>query len=86
MIFSNKMYKLASGDNVSIYAESYDNMTMFFHNEKLCKRKILFSEIVRCVKTNTSLEYKFAKKLNEKHIFACINDDLAVINEESSNK
>lgn len=84
MIFSNKVYKLASGKNVSLYAENDKTMSMFFYNDKPCKRKILFSEIVRCVKTKEPQpEGTYIKKINDSHLFVCKDEIVAVIDEEN---
>ncbi len=84
MIFSNKIYKLASGKNVSIYAEDYNTMSMFICGEKISKRKIIFSEIVRCVRTQTKLlEGNVIKKINNNHLCICKDETITVVNEEN---
>ncbi len=83
MIFSNKIYKIASGKNVSLYANNDNSMIMYYYNEKISKRNIIFAEIVRCVMSSTSLEGKFAKKINDGHIFICQDESMSVINENN---
>lgn len=49
MIFSDKIFKIISGDNVSLYATSNEDVYLYLYNKSTKKYKILINSNRNCV-------------------------------------
>lgn len=84
MIFSNKIYKISSGKNISLFAEDENTMTLYVNDNKIKKRKIIFSGILRCLNKSTNIDGSYVKKINQNHTFVCHDDNILVISNEEN--
>ena len=79
MIFSNKIYKIASGKNISLYAENEDEVIMFVFKE-LCEKKIItFNPILKCGNNSEKYGYNKIIKLNSLHNLVCLNKNMSIV-------
>ena len=79
MIFSNKISKISSGKNLSMYATNSGEMELYLFNKKVQKKIITFSNIVKCSSTNNNYSYNHITKLNDNFLCACFDDNMSVI-------
>ena len=75
MIFSNKIYKIASGKNVSFYPISEQKCEMFVFNKVTAKKMIeLFGvNFARCTDLKQKYNYHKLIKINETHSAVCFD-------------
>lgn len=69
MIFSDKIFKIISGDNVSLYATSSEDIYLYLYNKLTKKYKILINSNRNCV---------FCDNYNAQKVIELGNDILAI--------
>ena len=81
MIFSNNIYKIIDGNNVSLYADSINNLKLYIHNKTLKQYDILINSNNNCV---FSKEYNYSKiiQLNPSILSIASNGYITTINEQ----
>ena len=79
MIFSNRIYKIASGKNISLYAENEDEMIMFVFKELTEKKLIDFKPVLKCSNHSKKFGYNKIIKLNSLHNLVCLNKNMSIV-------
>ena len=79
MIFSNKIYKIASGKNISLYAEKEDEILMFVFKELGERKLINFYPSLKCSNFADKYGYNKVIKLNDLHNLICLNKNMSVV-------
>ncbi len=81
MIFSNKIFKILSGGNISLYAESNNSLNLYIRNKSLKKYKISIVLNRDCVFLK---EYNYSKiiQLNPTTLSIASNGFITIANEE----
>ena len=81
MIFSKNIFKILSGKNISLYAESESSLNIFIHNKSLKKYKISTVFNRDCVFLK---EYNYSKiiQLNPTTLSIAGNGFISIANEE----
>ena len=80
MIFSDKIYKINSGTNVSLYAKDNNTLLLYLFDKTLKSYDILINSDKKCVFSNI-YEYKKIIKLNQNHIGPCSNSFITLCQE-----
>lgn len=79
MIFSNKMHKIASGTNISLFATSKNEFDYYIFNKNTQKKKIILSSILQCLNSNLNYNYNAVIKINSNHLCVCFDDNMSII-------
>lgn len=82
MIFSNKLNKISSGKNITIYATSSNSFDLFIFNNNVKKKNLIFSDILKCISTDESFSYNYVCKLENKFMCVCLDDNMSIIKNE----
>lgn len=82
MIMSNKIYKITNGKNITLYANSVDEMFLFALNDITRKFIISKSNGLKCSQTNETFAYHYVQKLNDEHISVAFDDNMSILNEK----
>lgn len=82
MIFQNKLNKLSSGTNTTLFANSASSFDLYIFNKNVKKKKLEFSSILKCVNTNSSFSYNYFCKLNDNFYCVGYDDNMSIINYE----
>lgn len=85
MIFSKKIYKLASGNNASLFVENEETLSIFIYDNITSKYYIDLSSNQKTEATNLSLAYNQITKLNKEHSCVCYDKNISIINNEKQN-
>lgn len=83
MIFSNKIYKINSGYNATLYAESLDKLNLYLFNKTLKKYQIQLNNYKNCVFIK-QYNHKKIIQLNTNKICTCANGFITIENETAS--
>ena len=79
MIFSNKIHKIASGTNVSLYATNNNEFEYFVFNKNTEKKKIIISSILQCLNSGSNYNYNSVIKLNAQFLCVGFDDNMSII-------
>lgn len=82
MIFSNKINKIPSGSNLSLYATSSTDFDMFIFTNLSQKKNLSITQILRCINTNKTYNYNKVIKLNSNHLCVCFDNNMSIINND----
>lgn len=82
MMFSNKIHKISSGTNISLYANDINNLTIFVFNDAVYEKNINFDNYIRCKDLGKRYNYNMLFKLNNNHNCICFDKNISVINNE----
>jgi len=82
MIFSNKIYKISSGKNISLFAEDENNIKMYLYKDFVFKKNISLNNSIRCEDLGKKLSYNKVIKINDNHSCICFDKNISVINNE----
>ena len=82
MIFSNKIYKLEDGINISLFPSDSNTIEFYLLNNSLKKYSILLNQRNNCI---FEKEYNYSKliKLNQSAICPCLNGYITLTNNGS---
>ena len=85
MIFSSKIFKLASGTNDSYFVVGQDEIEMFVFSDLVSKKVISFlgKNFVRCKNTKLKFSYNKLIKLNQEFSAVCFDKNVSVIKNEA---
>ena len=77
MIFSNKIYKINSGSNVTLFANDNETMFLYLFNKTLKKYQISLINKANCVFLK---EYNYKKiiQLNSDKLCPCSNEFITI--------
>ena len=81
MIFSNKIYRLDSGKNISMYAISENELNLYLYKKSMNLYDISINNKLNCTFFNKSNHHKVIK-LNNKHSCVCYGNEMMVIENE----
>ena len=82
MIFNNKLYKITNGKNISLFANSENEMLMFVFTD--ITRKYIISKnnkLFRCLLSGDSYTYNYVAKLNNNHLCVALDNNMSIIYE-----
>lgn len=81
MIFSDKIYKLTTGENVTINPKSKNVLNIFLFNKNI--QKIIFSTetLIASTLENINSNYDYIQQLNENLYIVGYEKNVSVINE-----
>lgn len=82
MIFSKTIYKISSGNNVSIFATSANSFELFTFNSGVQKFNLSFGLPTKCVQIGEKKSYHNITKLTKDYICVCYNDNMTVTYDE----
>jgi hypothetical protein len=80
MIFSNKIYKIESGNNPSLYINN-EYVYMSFYNKSLVLYTYSKNNLLNCV-FYKKYNYQKLIKINDKQSCICYNNEMRIINNE----
>lgn len=78
MIFSKNIYKLASGNNASIFAKSENNYDFFAENVGVQKYHLTTSKHSRCLPEGKKLSYNHITKLTDDIVCVCFDGNISI--------
>ena len=81
MIFSNKIHKIPSGKNISLYALSGNRFEYFVFSNCTQKKTLEYSSLLRSI-TNNEYSYNAIIKLNDNFLCACLDNNMSIIKNE----
>ena len=81
MIFSNKIYKVSSGTNPSMFAENNNKLTLMLFKELVEEKEITFSPSIKCLNTSNNFGYSKVIKLNDQHSVICLDKCISIIDD-----
>lgn len=81
MIFSDRIFKIINGKNISLYADDIDVLNLYIHNKNTKLYKILLNSNKNCV---FSKEYNYSKiiQLNSNTLSIASNGYITLVNEK----
>lgn len=82
MIFSNKLNKISSGKNITLFATSNNNLELYLFNKNIKKKNLIYSNILKCISTNESFSYNYLCKLENGLMCVCHDDNMSIIKYE----
>lgn len=83
MIFLSQINKILSGNNLSLFAISDNQMELFIFNNGVTKNLINFdSNKIKCTPTNNKYNYNKVSKINDTFLCLCFDDNISVIKNE----
>lgn len=82
MIFSDKIFKINNGKNVTLFKSTNNSLSLYLFDKTLKKYDILINNNMNCV---FSKEYNYEKiiQLNDKTLCLCSNKFITIKNEEN---
>ena len=84
MIFNNKIHKITSGKNISLYANSSNEFDFYIFNNNTEKRKLIISSFLQCLQTDKNYNYNAVHKLNDNYLCVCYDNNMSVtLNDEN---
>lgn len=78
MIFSNKVYKLPSGKNISFFCKDESNLEMYVANGIVYKNIIKPKENFRSINSGRLFYFNMVSKLNSNHLGVCFDKNISV--------
>ncbi len=85
MIFSKKIYKLASGKNLTLFDISSDEFEVFVFENATNKYSMKISTNTKTIREATGLGFNQITKLNSNHSVLCHDKNLTIIENEKQN-
>ena len=79
MIFSNKIYKISSGKNISLYAKNENEILMFIFKKLGEFKSIKFSSMLKFTNLADNYGYNKVIKLNDLHNLICLNKNISIV-------
>jgi len=80
MIFSNKIYRITSGDNPHIYAKNSNTMELYLFNEQIHKNIIsLENSIIRCFNTLIKFDKHYVGRIDDNLICTCFDENISIV-------
>ncbi|MBQ4541702.1 MAG: hypothetical protein IJA23_02485 [Clostridia bacterium] len=79
MIFSNKLNKISSGKNISLYALSKNEFEFYTFNSNVKKKKIIYDLPLKCLSTDESFSYNYLCKLENNFMCVCHDDNMSIL-------
>lgn len=79
MIFSNRVYKIPSGKNLSFYAENTQKVSMTIFKNLTEKKEIDFSSGVKCLSLPVTFDYNKVIKLSNSHNLICLDKYISIV-------
>ena len=84
MIFSNKVYKLTSGQNPTLFADDKFKMNLFLFREKLYQSHIELSSITKCYSKVKSFDFEYIEQLNKNFFLGGSNGIITIFDNNES--
>ena len=78
MIFSNKIFKISSGKNATIFARDINNLNLYVFNKKETKNNIELSSLTRCFSGKTSYPQEFITQLDSEYLLGGANGIISI--------
>lgn len=85
MIINNKLCKITNGKNISFFASSENEMTMFIFTD--ITRKYILSKnnrFFRCLFSGESYTYHHVCKFNDTHLCVAFDNNMSIIYEKNN--
>ena len=82
MIFSNKINKISSGKNISLYSTSKNEFYLYVFNKNIKRKKIIFTYPIKYISTDDSFSYNYLCKLENNFICVCFDDNMSILKNE----
>lgn len=79
MIFSNRIYKISSGKNISLFANSSDKLTMYIFKNLIEEKQIDLSSTITCKNILAQHGYNKVIKLNNLHYLICFDKNTSIV-------
>ncbi len=80
MIFSNKIYKISSGSNPSLYAKNNNDLILTLFKNLTEKKEIVFSPSTKCLNTSDKFGYNKIIKLDNQFCLICFDKCVSIVN------
>ena len=82
MIFSNKIYRISSGDISHLYSIDANNMELYLFNEQSSKNNIVANhDIIRCFDLQNKYDCHFVSRINDELICKFTDENATIIKE-----
>ena len=81
MIFSNKIFKITSGKNATLFQKDENTLNLYLFDKTLKKYNILLNNKKNCVFVK-EFEYQKIIQLNNETLCICNNNYITTINEK----
>lgn len=82
MIFSNEVYKLSSGLNISLFSENANLISLYVFNRITHLKNVDKTKSFRCVNSGKSYNFNKIVKINKTHKAICFDNNISVIENE----
>ena len=79
MIFSSKYKKIPSGTNVSLYPIGSNSLELFIFKNGVQKKKLIYSNILKCQNENQEYSYNSVIKLNDEYLCVAHENNMSVV-------
>lgn len=79
MIFSNKIYKISSGENPMFYADDENNATFTAFKNLTEEKQIVFLPAIKCLNTSKNFAYNKVIKINSNHNLICLDKYVSIV-------
>ncbi len=81
MNFSDKIYKLSTGKNLTAFPLSESSIRIFSLNTSMQNSLLTFQKFLMCSTTNCNVNYEYIKQLSENLFVVAYDKNMSVINE-----
>ena len=81
MIFSNKINKIPSGKNISLYAIGGNRFEFYLFSKCVQKKILEYSSLLRCT-SDSNYSYNSVIKLNDNFLCVCLDNNMSIIKNE----
>lgn len=79
MIFSNKIYKVSSGKNLSLYNDSNQKLIFTVFKDLVEKKEIVFSPVTKCLNTPNKFGYNKVIKIDNRYNLICLDKYISIV-------
>lgn len=79
MIFSTKYKKIPSGTNLSLFPTSANEFDLYLFKNELQKKKLVYSNILKCQNDNQKYNYNSVIKLSDNYLCVALENNMSVV-------
>lgn len=85
MIFSNKLNKIISGTNISVFPKSSTKTILYTNNNNLTKSELEFGTYLRCITSFLELNLDYIAQIDESKFLIGMKSNVTVTDELQQN-
>lgn len=84
MIFSKKINKIPTGDNLTLYQTSSNSVNAYLFNDSTIKYQIEFKPILKSINSGKKYNYNSIIQLNSEFLCVCFDNNMSIVKNEEN--